>query len=315
MDLELQDINKSFDKNHVLKGVSFTARRGAAFGLLGRNGSGKTTTLRIVMNIFAADSGRVLIGGKDRASAKVSISYLPEERGLYPRRLVSDQMIYFGRLRGLSTSDIKTEAQRMLALLDAEEYWGRRLDTLSKGNQQKIQFAITLLGDPDIIILDEPFSGLDPVNAQTMKSVVADLSSRGKVVVFSSHEMPMVETFCDDICIINKGEVVLRGNLSAIKRTYPRNKVVLLPDLPKEGHDDLATFAQSLQGLEGTGDIVLKIDVDRNRVMLHLREEGDKDRLLSALVRSGVSIRSFAVAEPTLEEIFVEKAGDTHAAV
>ncbi|MCL2853482.1 MAG: ATP-binding cassette domain-containing protein [Defluviitaleaceae bacterium] len=311
MELRLHDINKSFDKHHVLRGISFTARGGAAFGLLGRNGSGKTTTLRIIMNIFLPDSGGVYIDGKARADSSASISYLPEERGLYPKRLVSDQMLYFGRLRGLSASDTRGEAQRMLKILDAEEYWNRRLDTLSKGNQQKIQFAITLLGDPDIIILDEPFSGLDPVNAQTMKHVVSDLSSRGKIVVFSSHEMSTVETFCDDICIINKGTIALTGNLPDIKRTYPRNKIFLLPDYGQDFED----FAKRLKVLDDLRGLVLKIVVERSGVIVYLREESGKDRLLRILVQHDIGLSSFAVLEPTLEEIFVEKAGDGNGTV
>jgi len=311
MELQLCDINKNFDTHHVLKGISFTARGGAAFGLLGRNGSGKTTTLRIVMNIFMPDSGSVLIDGKDRSNTSAKISYLPEERGLYPKRLVSDQMLYFGRLRGLNTAKARSDAQRMLEVLDAGEYWGRRLDTLSKGNQQKIQFAITLLGDPDIIILDEPFSGLDPVNALTMKRVVSDLSARGKIVVFSSHEMSTVETFCDDICIINKGTVALTGSLAAIKRAYPRNRVALLPD----NDMDVTDFTNRLQALDDIREISLNVTPAKGGAVIHMHNEGDKNRLLRTLIASNIGISSFAVLEPTLEEIFVEKAGDINEAI
>jgi len=207
MELTLRGIHKSFESNHVLKGISFSAKNKAAFGLLGRNGSGKTTTLRIIMDIFSPDSGEVLIDGVTNKKTKVRIGYLPEERGLYPKRIVSEQMIYLGQLRGLSARDAKSDAEQLLHKLDATEYYGKRLDTLSKGNQQKIQLAIALMGDPDIIILDEPFSGLDPVNAKTMKELVSELVSREKMVVFSSHQMENVESFCDDICIINHGIV------------------------------------------------------------------------------------------------------------
>ena len=207
MELTLRGIHKSFESNHVLKGISFSAKNKAAFGLLGRNGSGKTTTLRIIMDIFSPDSGEVLIDGVTNKKTKVRIGYLPEERGLYPKRIVSEQMIYLGQLRGLSARDAKSDAERLLHKLNATEYFGKRLDTLSKGNQQKIQLAIALMGDPDIIILDEPFSGLDPVNAKTMKELVSELVSREKMVVFSSHQMENVESFCDDICIINHGIV------------------------------------------------------------------------------------------------------------
>ena len=310
MELTLQGIHKSFESNHVLKGISFSAKNKAAFGLLGRNGSGKTTTLRIIMDIFSPDSGEVLIDGVTNKKTKVRIGYLPEERGLYPKRIVSEQMIYLGQLRGLSARGAKSDAERLLHKLNATEYFGKRLDTLSKGNQQKIQLAIALMGDPDIIILDEPFSGLDPVNAKTMKELVSELVSREKMVVFSSHQMENVESFCDDICIINHGNVVLDGNLAEIKRAYPRNRIFLLPE-----DGDRAALTTKLRGLEEIRRIAADISENRNGCVVVLKEASDKTHLLRAIADHGVGISTFEVVEPTLEEIFVEKAGDSNAAI
>jgi ABC-2 type transport system ATP-binding protein len=315
LELTLLDIHKSYDTHHVLKGISFTARSGMAFGLLGRNGSGKTTTLRIIMDIFSPDSGQVLIDGIPRRETKAMMSYLPEERGLYPKRTVSEQMIYLGQLRGLSAKDARNSAEVLLERLEASQYFSKKLETLSKGNQQKIQLAIALLGDPDIVILDEPFSGLDPVNARIMKELVSDLVSRGKIILFSSHEMANVEFLCEDICIINHGKVVLSGNLAAIKGGYPRNKILLLPE-----NGDSAALVQRLRGLEEVRRIAedlteSKSGENKSGCIVTLHNDTGTPRLLKTIAEHNIGISLFTVLEPTLEEIFVEKAGDVHEAV
>lgn len=310
MELAVRDINKHFERNHVLKGITFTAKSGTALGLLGRNGSGKTTTIRIVMDIFAPDSGGVFIDGIERSRSKATIGYLPEERGLYPKRIVSEQMIYLGRLRGLSAQDAKASALRLLRRLDAEQYFSKRLDTLSKGNQQKIQLAIALLGEPDIVILDEPFSGLDPINSKTMKELVSELVAEGKMVVFSSHQMENVESFCDDICIINHGEIALSGNLATVKRSYPRNKIYLAPE-----NGAGAALIEQLQGLQELRGMVAEFNENKNGCIAVLNDASDKAKLLHTIARHEIALSAFAVLEPTLEEIFVEKAGDENAAV
>ena len=310
MELTVREIHKSFGAKHVLCGISFTARSGRAFGLLGRNGSGKTTTLRIIMDIFAPDSGEVLVDGEARARSKAMISYLPEERGLYPKRGVSEQMVYLGQLRGLDAKEAKKSAEGLLERLDATEHLGKRLDTLSKGNQQKVQLAIALMGDPDVVILDEPFSGLDPVNAKTMKELVSELAQRGKLIVFSSHQMANVESFCDDICIINDGKVALTGDLAKIKRAYPRNKILLLPE-----DGDPASLEQRLRGLDDVMKAAADLSASKAGCTVTLNDESCKGDLFGAIARNGVGINTFTVAEPTLEEIFVEKAGDVYEAV
>ena len=208
MKLEVKNITKSFGETQVLHGVSFEVESGKALGLLGRNGAGKTTTMRIIMNVFNANGGDLLIDGKPFIASEYRVGYLPEERGLYPKNTVKEQMLYLARLRGLSKSEALTNISKLLNRLEITEYENRKLETLSKGNQQKVQLAATLVANPDIVILDEPFSGLDPVNSQILKDVVNELIADGKIVIFSSHQMSYVEEFCDNIAIINSGEVV-----------------------------------------------------------------------------------------------------------
>ena len=224
MKLELKNIEKSFGEKKVLKGISLVAEGGKAFGLLGRNGAGKTTSIRIMMNVFPANSGEVLFDGKPINYEKVQFGYLPEERGLYPKKKIIDQLVYFAELKGMKKKDAVAAVDYWLERLGMTEYRNKRLDTLSKGNQQKIQLITALAHDPEIVILDEPFSGLAPVNALLLKDVVNETIAKGKIVLFSSHQMNYIEEFCDSIAIINGGEVVLKGDLHEIKRNYPRNR-------------------------------------------------------------------------------------------
>ena len=227
MKLEVKDIRKSFGDKEILKGISFSVESGKALGLLGRNGAGKTTTIRILMDVFHANSGELLLDGEKFDPRKVQIGYLPEERGLYPKREILEQMVYLARLRGVSRKQAVENSKRWLKRLEVDQYATKLLETLSKGNQQKVQLASTLVCDPDIVILDEPFSGLDPVNSQILQDVVQELITEGKIVIFSSHQMSYVEEFCEDIVIINHGEVALSGNLSEIKREFGKDQLVI----------------------------------------------------------------------------------------
>lgn len=197
MQLELRDIHKSFGEKQVLTGVSLSAQSGRAFGLLGRNGAGKTTTIRILMDVFPSDSGEVTIDGRPIDYAKIGIGYLPEERGLYPKKKIIDQLVYFAELKGMSYAAAVKSIDYWLGRLEMSEYRNKRLDTLSKGNQQKIQLITAIAHNPEIVILDEPFSGLDPVNAMLLKDVVREEIANGKIVLFSSHQMNYIEEFCD----------------------------------------------------------------------------------------------------------------------
>ncbi|MCL2828707.1 MAG: ATP-binding cassette domain-containing protein [Oscillospiraceae bacterium] len=304
MQLRVEKLNKSFGAKHVLRDLSFTAQSGVAMGLLGRNGSGKTTTIRTIMGIFPADSGRSTIDGAATQTLRKRIGYLPEERGLYPKRIIGEQMAYIGTLRGLSSKVAKERAKKLLVRLEAEEYYNQKLDTLSKGNQQKIQLAIALITNPDIIILDEPFSGLDPVNSQILKRVVEELVADGKLVLFSSHEMGYVEEFCDDICIIDKGQSVLAGRIREIKARYPRHQIFVTPEGP-----DAEELRRQLMQLDTVVRLTTGIEVQGRGCLLTLQNEADKGALFSALIEGRVAMDAIGVVEPSLEDIFVEKVG------
>jgi ABC-2 type transport system ATP-binding protein len=273
---------------------------GIAYGLLGRNGAGKTTTIRIIMDFFGADSGEVMIDGVAASESKARIGYLPEERGLYPKRVILEQMIYIGMLRGMTKRDADASARILLGKLEADEYTTRRLDTLSKGNQQKIQLAIALISDPEVIILDEPFSGLDPVNARILKRIVRERVEAGKTVIFSSHQMSQVEEFCDEICLIDRGRGVLEGNLREIKRGYPRDTLYV----EAYGAGDIGKLLldrapQAITTAAAAGDgWTVKLSAPERR----------KD-VLAALDAAGIVPEVFSIKEPTLEEIFVDKVG------
>ena len=293
MILQLKNIDKSFGDKEVLKGVSFTAEGGKAFGLLGRNGAGKTTSIRILMNVFPANGGEVLIDGKPIDYDKIGIGYLPEERGLYPKKLIIDQLVYFAELKGMSAKDAVKAVDYWLGRLGMSEYRNKRLDTLSKGNQQKIQLITALAHDPDIVILDEPFSGLDPVNAMLLKDVVKEQISKGKIVLFSSHQMSYIEEFCDSIAIINAGKVAISGYLHEIKRTYPRDKIVVSTGAPEKIMADL-------------GDICTKRE--DGTLLIQLASPDEKQSMMKRLVES-YDIDEVKVFEPSLNDIFVEYAG------
>lgn len=294
MVLELRNIDKSFGEKEVLKGVSFIAEGGKAFGLLGRNGAGKTTSIRILMNVFPANNGEVLIDGKPIDYDKIGIGYLPEERGLYPKKIIIDQLVYFAELKGMETKDAIKAIDYWLERLGMTEYRNKRLDTLSKGNQQKIQLVTALAHNPDIVILDEPFSGLDPVNAMLLKDVVKEQIAKGKVVLFSSHQMSYIEEFCDSIAIINAGKVAISGDLHDIKRNYVRDKLVVSTTKPEQIKADLGDACTTRE--DGSLLIQLSSPEEKQAMMKRLVENYDIDEV--------------KVFEPSLNDIFVEYAGE-----
>jgi len=300
MRLILNEIRKSFGSHKVLKGINLTAETGSAFGLLGRNGAGKTTAIRIVMRVFLPDSGEIFIDGRQISESACTFGYLPEERGLYPKKKVGDQLAYIGMLRGMNRTDAYSAARRWLKRLQMEAYESSALASLSKGNQQKIQLCAALINDPDIVILDELFSGLDPINAALLKDVLSEQIDSGHIVLFSSHEMNYVEEFCNNIAIMNNGEIVLNGNLHQIKRGYDRTKIFIAVD------EALGPPVEALMGMRQP-DLFLTAEPALNGAVVKLREPTDKDRLLSALCAAGIGIERFDVLEPTLEEIFIEK--------
>ena len=290
MEIKIVGINKSFGDNHVLKDISLTAQSGKALGILGRNGAGKTTTIRIVMGVFAQDSGEILVDNKPIDRRKIGIGYLPEERGLYPKKIILDQLVYFGMLKGMSRKDAIKSAKYWLERLQMQEHTNRRLDTLSKGNQQKIQLVVTLIANPDIVILDEPFSGLDPVNAMLLKDIVKELIAQNKVVLFSSHQMSYIEEFCEEIAILNGGKIALAGNITEIKRSYDRRKIIIKSK-------ELEKISKLLDE---------EFTMDQEQIIVTLKEEADKGMLLEKLSKMNVDLDEIKVYEPSLNDIFVE---------
>lgn len=294
MKLEMKQVRKSFGEKEVLKGISFYAEGGKAFGLLGRNGAGKTTSIRILMNVFPPDSGEILFSDAQAGERHTQFGYLPEERGLYPKKKIIDQLVYFAKLKGMEQRSAVQSADYWLKRLDMEQYRNKRLDTLSKGNQQKIQLVTALAHDPQIVILDEPFSGLDPVNAMLLKDVVKEEIVKGKIVLFSSHQMNYIEEFCDSIAILNGGKIVLQGDIYGIKHNYVRDKLIVR----SKDADKIMEVLDSCCLKKGTEELLIQMDraEDKQNMMKRLAEDYDIDEI--------------KVFEPSLNDIFVEYAGD-----
>ena len=302
MKLECRNINKSFGEKQVLHDLNFTVESGKAAGLLGRNGAGKTTTIRIIMDFFKADSGEVLFDGTDISKLGIKIGYLPAERGLYPKKKIGEQMIYFAVLRGMDKKSAEKSVREWLERVELPEYFDKKLDTLSKGNQQKIQLALALINDPDIVILDEPFSGLDPVNSLMLKNIITEFKSRDKIALFSSHQMSYVEEFCDDIIILHHGKIALGGNLRKIKRGYPRDKIEIIPD--DSSIEDCIKLLKS-----GEMSAIVKSIESKNEIInIVLTSPDKKDELLKILIDNKINLSSYMVIEPSLEEIFISVA-------
>lgn len=301
MILELKDIHKSFAGTEVLHGISFSITSGKALGFLGRNGAGKTTTIRILMGLFDSNNGEILLNGEPFNPRKHSIGYLPEERGLYPKQKVADQLAYFGELRGLNSKTAKENTLYWLEKLGVLEYKDKKLETLSKGNQQKVQIAETLLCNPDIVILDEPFSGLDPVNSQILKDVIQELIHQEKLVIFSSHQMAYVEEFCEEIALIDKGKIVVTGNLKSIKQEYGINRITL---------SSVNLNTNELQAILSDKIKNMKIlEVKNDYLIIELLDGKSKNELLNELMALNVDIENFSVYEPSLTDIFVQRVG------
>ncbi len=300
MELTVKSVVKTFGEKEVLKNISLNAQSGKALGLLGRNGAGKTTTIRIIMGVFFPDSGNILIDGNPIDRNKIRIGYLPEERGLYPKKVISEQLIYLANLRGMTTKEAKKACDKWLERLSMTDYKNKKLETLSKGNQQKIQLAATLMCNPQIVILDEPFSGLDPVNAMLLKDVIKEMIEGGAIVLFSSHQMNYIEEFCDSIAIINSGKIVLEGRITEIKRGYPRNTI----EITSQQFDKISPFI--INKLSDCVDSVSINQESENTIIVNLKKPEYKKRLMSVVAESDFDIDGIKVCEPSLNDIFVE---------
>ena len=289
--IEVNQISKSFDSMKAVDEVSFSVEAGEIFGLLGPNGAGKTTSIRIILDIYKPDAGTVSIfGGERNEETKQRIGYLPEERGLYQDISLETCLLYLASLKGISRSEAKERLQRYLEQFDLEENRKKKIKTLSKGMQQKAQLIATLIHQPDLIIIDEPFTALDPVNTQMVKEIFRQERERGTTIVMCTHQMHQVEALCDRIALINKGQLVLYGKLADIRRQYATQAVIVRSP---------QVLPADLPGVAG-------MEPQNGDMRLHLADGVTADDMLKALVSSGISLESFSVAAPSLEEIFIQ---------
>ena len=298
--LVLDRVTKRFAGHTAVDGLSLSVRAGVIFGLLGPNGAGKTTSIRVIMDIFQPDEGSVqLFGERAERDHSARIGYLPEERGLYPRMRVLDVLVFLAEVKGVPRRAARLRALEWLDRLGLGDWRLRRVNELSKGMQQKVQFISTMLHDPDLVILDEPFSGLDPVNAQVMKDTVLELRRRGKTILFSTHIMEQAEKLCDELCIIARGKKLVDGALSDIKRTRGGHHLVI-------GFDGSAGGAQQVFADKG---LVKRVDDYGQYAELELAAGADAQQILQRLVASGARLSRFELMEPSLNKIFIDLVG------
>lgn len=295
--LRLDRVSKSFDDFVAVRDLSLAVRPGTIYGLLGPNGAGKTTTIRMIVNIIAPDKGRVELYGEPMSEKLMDrIGYLPEERGLYKKMRIGEQLRFFGELKGLAPRVADERAARWLDRLKLSEWKLKKTDELSKGMQQKIQFITTVMHEPDLLILDEVFSGLDPVNADLMMEVLLELKAAGRTIILSTHQMEQAERLCDDICLINKSQKVLEGSLREVKRSFGRRAVALRA----ENFDGVLDDTRLVANVKPFGDY--------SEVLL--AEGADAQELLRRLVEGGAQVTRFETVEPSLHDIFIQKVSE-----
>lgn len=296
MSLILENVSKNFVGKKAVDNISLKLEKPGVFGLLGTNGAGKTTTIRMLLGIIKKDSGEITWNGKAVERKNVNFGYLPEERGVYPKTKIFDQLMYFAELKGMNKQDATNAINDWAKKLKVEEYLQMPAEKLSKGNQQKIQFMTAVIHNPELVVLDEPFSGLDPVNTEILKNIIIDLVAKGKYVIMSAHQMSTIEEFCSDILILNRGKTVLQGNLKEIKETYPANRLEI--DVNENIDSHIKKFNLEVEN-EKNNDYIIKIE-----------KEDVAHRLLNDLVNDGVIINKFEIKKPTLNDIFIEKVGE-----
>ncbi|MCU1264691.1 MAG: transporter [Acidobacteria bacterium] len=287
-------VTKSFGEFTAVSNLSLEVRAGRIFGLLGPNGAGKTTTIRMIVNITAPDSGAIKIFGRQiTPELQDRIGYLPEERGLYKKMKIGDQLRFFAELKNVKGKDAERRVDEWLAKLKLTEWKNKKSMELSKGMQQKIQFITAVLHDPDLLILDEPFSGLDPVNVELLKDIVLELKAAGKTIIFSTHQMEVAERICDDICLLNRSRKILSGSIREVKKSFDRNTVALR----FEGDD----------GVLSDPALVTKVERHADETEVLLAEGASAQTLLRRLVESGAAVSKFEMIEPSLNDIFIAK--------
>jgi ABC-2 type transport system ATP-binding protein len=298
MGLLLRGVSKSFGSFQAIKDLSMEVREGALFGFLGPNGAGKTTTMRMILDILRPDSGSITWNGKDvREVPRRNWGYLPEERGLYPKMRVDEQLLFLARLQGVSKQNAKKALDEWLERFQITANRDRKIEELSKGNQQKVQFLAAILHNPDILIMDEPFSGLDPVNATVLKEAFLEMHQRGKTILFSTHQLEQAEELCQDIVIINKGQSVVQGSVREVKRQQGRHVARLTLD-----NDPEAIWLDALTGVHVTKR-------RQDYIEMQLEANLNPNLIVEAALHHGGIISRFELAEPSLTEIFIEKVG------
>lgn len=291
--INVSNVTKTFGNYKAVNDVSFDVESGRIFGLLGPNGAGKTTLIRMLTNIFMPDTGEIKIMDKPVSSElQNNIGYLPEERGLYKRLKVIEQLIYFAQLKGLSKSEARKRASFWLNELGAKGWESKKIQELSKGMQQKVQFISTIMHDPEVLILDEPFSGFDPINTELLKNIVLELKDKGKTIILSTHVMEQVEQLCDDILLINKGDAVLTGNVRKVKASYGRDTVVL----EFEGDDSF---------IEDLGNIKIN-NKTKSRIEFRILDSSFNTKEMIETIMRKAEILKFELVEPSLHEIFIQ---------
>ena len=296
MGLILKNVSKTFTGKKVVDNISFSLEEPGVFGLLGTNGAGKTTTIRMLLGIIKKDSGEITWNGKKVDRKSVNFGYLPEERGVYPKVKIYDQLMYFAELKGMKRSEADKTINEWAKRLKVEEYMQQPAEKLSKGNQQKIQFMTAVIHNPELVVLDEPFSGLDPVNTELLKNIIIDLVKNGKYVIMSAHQMATIEEFCSDILILNKGKTVLQGNLRKIKESYPANRVKI------ETNKNINEYIKNLE---------LEIENETNNdYTIKISDENKAHELLKRLIENEIIVNKFEIMKPTLNDIFIEKVGE-----
>lgn len=295
--LEVRNLCKSFDKLKAVNNISFGVNEGAIFGLIGRNGAGKTTTIRMMMNVFGPDSGEILYKGKATGEEfRKIVSYLPEERGLYKKMKVLELLHFFLEIRGINPVSVKTRIHDYLDRFQLGDRLQTKIEDLSKGNQQKVQFIAAVLSDPEVIVLDEPFSGLDPVNTGLLKDIVMELKKQGKLIIFSTHLMDLAERMCDQIALIHNGSFLLNASLAEIKNQYSQRNITLV-------HEGDLGFLHDHPLVESINDY-------GNFTGIKVKQTQDVQALLQLLVTKNITIKKFDANDISLQEIFLEVAGD-----
>jgi ABC-2 type transport system ATP-binding protein len=296
MGLILKDVSKTFVGKKAVESISFELNKPGVFGLLGTNGAGKTTTIRMLLGIIKKDSGEITWNGKVVDRKSVNFGYLPEERGVYPKTKIYNQLMYFAELKGMKKEEADEAIKNWAKKLKVEEYLDKPAEKLSKGNQQKIQFMTAVIHNPELLVLDEPFSGLDPVNTELLKNIIINLVKEGKYIIMSAHQMSTIEEFCSDILILNKGKTVLKGNLKEIKDTYPANRVQI--ETNENIEKDIKKLGFEIENIKNYSYTVKIFD------------EQKAHELLKELVIKGITINKFEIMKPTLNDIFIEKVGE-----